>query len=429
MGTKMAPSYANLFMGYVEQDILGRCAKKPLVWFRYIDDIFFIWTHGKEALDEFLAFANNKKHGITFEVTPESVSTVSVPFLDIRVILKNNKLHTDLYVKPTDKSQYLNFKSSHPYHQKANLPYGLALRIKRICSDTADFRRHCDKLVTLLRKRGFKLGLIKEGIRKASLLNRSDLLQPAEQRERDDRTIFSTTYNPMIPDLRQKIVDLQPILHSTPKCRELFPKPPIIAYRRNRNLNDLLVSRRLSQDTVIYPSQPTKVAIDKSNKVCEECGLSFSSGRGKTIHYTKMHSNNQNQSPTPVGFSRCGDQRCNTCNLGTFGSSIHISSTNTTFHIKHQLTCKSSNVIYCLTCKKCGDQYIGETEQELHCRQRGHLHDINSNKAGLPYVTHFRKCGIENYTITAIEKVRQNNTDIRRARERYYKQLFDVKIK
>ena len=88
----------------------------------------------------------------------------------------------------------------------------------------------------------------------------------------------------------------------------------------------------------------------------------------------------------------------------------------------------NSHVIYCITCKKCREQYVGETEQELHCRQRGHLHDINSNKSGLPYVTHFRKCGIENYTITAIEKVRQNNTDIRRAREKYYKQLFDVKI-
>ena len=241
--------------------------------------------------------------------------------------------------------------------------------------------------------------------------------------------IFSTTYNPMIPDLRQKIIDLQPVLHSTEKCKKLYPKPPIIAYRRNRNLNDLLVSGRLTRDTVVYPSQPSDFAIDKNSKICEECGLSFSSGRGKTIHYTKMHNNTQNQTKTPVGFTRCGDKRCNTCKLGTFGSSIFVTSTNTTFQIKHQLTCKSSNVIYCITCKKCREQYVGETEQELHCRQRGHLHDINSNKSGLPYVTHFRECGIQHYTITAIEKVRQNDTDIRRSREKYYKQLFDVKIK
>ena len=42
MGTKMAPSYANLFMGFVEKDLLERCLKKPLVWFCYIDDILSI---------------------------------------------------------------------------------------------------------------------------------------------------------------------------------------------------------------------------------------------------------------------------------------------------------------------------------------------------------------------------------------------------
>ena len=86
-------------------------------------------------------------------------------------------------------------------------------------------------------------------------------------------------------------------------------------------------------------------------------------------------------------------------------------------------------MIYCVTCKKCHDQYIGETDQELHARQRGHLSDIRANKEGLPYVEHFQSCGIEHYTITCVEKVRQNNSDIRKARETYYKKLFDVKIK
>ena len=130
--------------------------------------------------------------------------------------------------------------------------------------------------------------LIKDGIRKASLLNRNDLLKPKEHQEREERMIFSTTYNPMIPDLRQKIHNLHPILHSSQKCKKLYPHPPIIAYRRNRNLNDLLVSRRLSPETVIY-NTTSQVSIDKTNCTCEECGLTFSSGRGKTIHFTKIY--------------------------------------------------------------------------------------------------------------------------------------------
>ena len=86
-------------------------------------------------------------------------------------------------------------------------------------------------------------------------------------------------------------------------------------------------------------------------------------------------------------------------------------------------------MIYCLTCKKCHDQYIGETEQEIHARQRGHLSDIRSDEPGLPYVKHFRECGIENYTITGIEKLRDRDPHIRKAREKYYKELFQVQIK
>ena len=48
IGTKFAPPYAILFMGYLEDKILNSLVEKPLVWWRYIDDIFMIWQHGEE---------------------------------------------------------------------------------------------------------------------------------------------------------------------------------------------------------------------------------------------------------------------------------------------------------------------------------------------------------------------------------------------
>ena len=92
------------------------------------------------------------------------------------------------------------------------------------------------------------------------------------------------------------------------------------------------------------------------------------------------------------------------------------------------MTCKTSNVIYCITCTKCWEQYIGETGQEIHQRQTGHLNDINRNESGLLYVRHFRKCGIEHYTITGVEKVRSRDPQIRKLRESFYKKLFKVQI-
>ena len=42
IGTKFAPAYANLFMSGLEERLLEASADKPLVWMRFIDDVFFI---------------------------------------------------------------------------------------------------------------------------------------------------------------------------------------------------------------------------------------------------------------------------------------------------------------------------------------------------------------------------------------------------
>ena len=45
IGTKMAPPYAIIFMGDLEERILQGCSFKPIVWWRYIDDMFLLRQH------------------------------------------------------------------------------------------------------------------------------------------------------------------------------------------------------------------------------------------------------------------------------------------------------------------------------------------------------------------------------------------------
>ena len=49
--TKMAPPYAIIFMGDLEEKILKDCDKKSLTWWQPIDDIFMLWQHGEKELE------------------------------------------------------------------------------------------------------------------------------------------------------------------------------------------------------------------------------------------------------------------------------------------------------------------------------------------------------------------------------------------
>ena len=56
MGTKMAPSFANLFLGNFEVNALKNVPFQPHTWLRYIDDIFMIWTEGIDNLKVFIDY-------------------------------------------------------------------------------------------------------------------------------------------------------------------------------------------------------------------------------------------------------------------------------------------------------------------------------------------------------------------------------------
>ena len=111
-------------MDEVETEFLKTQERTPLVWFRYIDGIFFIWTHSKEHLETFLQELNifNPDLKFTYELNEKEI-----PILDLKVKLIEGKISTDLYIKSADRHQYLHFNSSHPNHTKRSIVYSQGL--------------------------------------------------------------------------------------------------------------------------------------------------------------------------------------------------------------------------------------------------------------------------------------------------------------
>ena len=112
-----------------------------LIYLRFIDDIFLIWTGNKKDLVKFLNELNTKHKSIKFEY---QISKTSITFLDTEVYIKNT--NTKIYRKKIDRQTFLNISFEHPKSLKTSISYSQALRIKRICSKTIDFEYHLQEL-------------------------------------------------------------------------------------------------------------------------------------------------------------------------------------------------------------------------------------------------------------------------------------------
>ena len=106
------------------------------------------------------------------------ISDREISFLDTIVyITEEGILKTKLYKKPTDRQNFLHRKSAHPNSLLKSIPFGQALRIKRICSEETDYTSGVSTLKESFIKRGYTESEIDKQINKASLIPRSETLK------------------------------------------------------------------------------------------------------------------------------------------------------------------------------------------------------------------------------------------------------------
>ena len=123
---KKACSYADLAMGIIDEKAKFGGSLKPMLWWRYRDDIFDIWTQGLPKLLEFTDYINGLYPTIKFKLV---YSDSHFNVLDLTLHFRDGFISTDVYAKPTDSHLYLPFLSSHPSHCKRAVPFGVALRM------------------------------------------------------------------------------------------------------------------------------------------------------------------------------------------------------------------------------------------------------------------------------------------------------------
>ena len=157
-----------------------------------------------------------------------------------------NFVHTTVFkvdrkvdVKPTDRQSYLHSKSEHPNSTKKSIAYSQALRFNKICYNRSDLHNNCKRLLNTLTKRGYNKKDTTTQINRAISIPRNELLNKIKT-SNTERLPLTVTYNRTLPDVKTVIDKNWHILQIEPKLKEIFAEPPILAFKRNKNLKDII---------------------------------------------------------------------------------------------------------------------------------------------------------------------------------------------
>ncbi|XP_052708956.1 uncharacterized protein LOC128183834 [Crassostrea angulata] len=326
MGTKMTPSYANILMGRLERNLLLRAPFKTLSWLQFIDDIEMKCVENRDCLNDFITFADSFHNSIKFTVDISSSKNV---FLDTTSNFEDGEIKFSLHTKPTDSHLYLKPSSCQPPHTFRGIPKGLTTRIRRISSSNEIFEEQCRKLKPHQCYEGYKAHTVQSAIDEIITKDRKTLLQYKEKTDKS-RVPLVTTYHPALKTLNSILRNNLPILYTNERMADLFNDPPMAAFKRPRNLKDMVVRARLDN-------------------------------------------------PLPNGgFKTCSDARCLLCKHSTNADSFKSSITGRTYKIIGNTSCRTDNCIYLFSCKVCSKQYVGE-RGDLRRRINNHRSTIKTN--------------------------------------------------
>ena len=161
--------------------------------------------------------------------------------LDTSCQIENGQIVLDLYRKPTDRNLYLMLDSCHPPACQKKIPYSLAMIIVRICTykDSREFR--FKELEKLLMSKGYPKEMVTSAINRAKSTSREQALRCVVKPSMTKGPIFVVSWDPRLPSISnlqnrhwRSMITLGPYL------KEVFPKPPLLTYKGQRNIGDII---------------------------------------------------------------------------------------------------------------------------------------------------------------------------------------------
>ena len=384
MGAAFSPTIANIFMSVILRRFLRTQQYHPILLKRYIDDILIIWTKSQEQLETFLMELDNFHPNLhyTYEYSTRSTDFLYLTIYKGPHFQHTKHLDTKTFQKAQNLYQYLHFTSCHQRNIHKAIIIGECIRYVRTNTSKENYNRIVHLFETRLHVRGYPSSFTKKTIALVSFDNRQHYLQLSKPQKATTRPpLFKCIAPPQFQRLKQVVLKHYSLV------QQHVNNPRFIALHQ-RTLHQELVRAKISPTD----DQLTDLAIifESPNSTHTTAGdlpkLRF---RERLV-------------------KRCSHPKCATCQHLQCPPAFTSTKTKKCYPIRHHFTCKSSNLIYLITCTKCKKQYVGMTTKQLNVRVNHHRTSI-FNKHRTYLHTHFNlpDHSINNLTVQAIDKVEE----------------------
>ena len=408
MGPRHSPHYADIFMARkIDSQISEIFQKYETQSFdfmkRFLDDIFKIFVGSTADLHKIFEEMNLVHPSIKFTMSHTSNNKEPnhlkcscppqdcIPFLDTSCQIRDGRIMLDLHKKDTDKNMYLLPSSCHPPHQHENVPFSLAMRIVRICSLQESREKRFSELKQMFLDRGYRESIVEASIHKARNIPRNIALRKVVNPVSSKRPVAVVSWDPRLPSIDTIQQKHWRSMAQDPYLKKVFPEAPLVAYRRQRNLREILIRAKLPPPNQMRNQRQVK------------------------------------------GMKRC-QKNCLICPYIKEGRDI--SEKEFTWKINQRISCQSNNLVYMIICTKENCQhkfkiqqkYIGETERKLKDRICEHIGYINTKKTEQATGQHFNLPGhsLSDMKVTVLEQVFKSDPEYRKERESYLIRKFNT---
>ena len=230
--------------------------------------------------------------------------------------------------------------------------------------------------------------MVDSAIQKAREIPRDIALRKVVKPLQTKRPVAVVSWDPRLPPLDKIQQKHWRSMTLDPYLKEVYPEPPLIAYKKQKNIREYLIRAKLP------PIQ--------------------------TRPQRQLN-----------GLKRC-QKNCVICPY--IREDREIKETNFTWKINQKITCQSYNLVYMIICSKESCQqkeknkqkYIGETERKLKDRISEHIGYINTKKRDQATGFHFNLPGhgLNNMKVTVLEQVHKLDPEYRKERESYFIRKF-----